>query len=197
MNRTEITDRISKMLGMTRNLAGKSQADMAKALGVSKGMIQKWEDGITPIQLIRVFEWFNAIDVPPAPFVWGLIHGSLDGITAEDDDERITEALIDYVKSMSIDHQRKLLYVLYGDHGSNAGAQLELMVAYNHLAMREKIDVANVIRLDYNIALDSGEVNNEHVLPDTNLLDTALQAAYKAVTNSKKSYTISGVKNEH
>lgn len=191
MTRIEIIERIQKMLISSRTKAGKSQAYMAKALNCSKTTVQNWENGTAPIQLVKVFEWFQAIDVPPAPYVWGLLHDSLDDLNADVADDKITAALIDFIKIMTPEHKKKLLYVLYGDHGSNPGAQLELMVAYNHLALREKLDVANVVRLDYKVAKDSGEITDDSMEPNMSLLDLALQAAYKSVTNSKNSYTIS------
>lgn len=196
MNKVHIVERISKMLIAARTSANVSQEKMARAMGVSKATIQNWESGDRAIQLIRVFEWFDCLDIAPMPFIWGLLYESLDDIKPEHSDERIEEALLDAIKGMSINSKRKLLYLIYGNHGSTAAAILELFVAYSQIALREKLDVANVIRLDYHVAMERGELlGQEHIQPDLELLDKALQAAYKSVTGSKSSYTISGVRN--
>ena len=193
MNRINIVNKIGKMLSSSREFANVSQDTMAKAMGVSKTTVQKWESGAIPIQLIRVFEWFDCLDVPPMPYIWSLIYESFDNIKPADNDKNIEDALIDSIKGMSNSSKRKLLYLIYGSHGSAFAAELELFVAYAQLSLREKLDIANVIRLDYHIAKERGELLDKNdIQPDMELLDKALQSAYQSVTNSKQSYSISG-----
>lgn len=193
MNKIKIVNKISKMLNSSRLSVGISQDTMAKAMGVSKTTIQKWENGTIPIQLIRVFEWFNCLDVPPMPYVWSLIYHSFDNIDPKNDDINIENALIDAIHGMSASSKRKLLYLIHGSYGSSFAAELELFTAYAHIALREKLDIANVIRLDYYIAKERNELlDKDNIQPDMELLDKAIQSAYKSVTNSKQNYTISG-----
>lgn len=190
----EFTQRVARLLSHARYDAGFSQQYVADALGVSKKTIQNWEDGSVSPSITKVFAFFKAIDRQPMPaFLELLYEDNFKDISAQDKDDRITRALLDVVSALPPATKRKLLYCAYGDHGSSAICVLELITAHLQTPLRDRIGVANTVRMNYHIAKENGELAGaDHIQPDVELLDKALAEAYTAVTNNKATYTITG-----
>lgn len=188
----EFNQRVARLLSQARYDAGYSQQQVADALGVSKKTIQNWEDGSVSPSISKVFSFFKAIDRQPMPaFLEMLYEDNFKGISAKDEDERITRALIDIVGALPPATKRKLLYCAYGDHGSSALCVLELITAHLQTPLRDRINIANSVRMNYHIAKENGVLAGaEHIQPDVELLDKALSEAYYSVTNNKASYSV-------
>lgn len=169
----DINDRFAMMWRKSRDDAGKSQDYMAHALGVSKKTIQNWESGYScPSQLLG-FEWFNALGIQPLPYYLELMY-PLD-FKANMDDDEIEKALIKYIKDMRAVDKRKLLFVIYGDHGSSFSELIELLCAHFHTPDENRLTVAQNVCTNFEIAQARDElIAKNHIMPDISILKTAI-----------------------
>lgn len=189
MDNITISDRFAEMWRTSRKDAGKSQEYMAKALGVSKKTVQNWEAGYSsPSQLVG-FKWFEVLGLQPLPYYLKLLYSDFAELSPKADRDSIEKALIELVKGMSEDLQRKSLFILNGDHGSSVKGILELFTAYLHIPLEYRLSVAQAIIIDYNVTSAYG-VTSEHVKPNIKLLEKSLSCAIKSVASRKKSYSL-------
>lgn len=175
MNQIELAERFAQMWRKSREDAGKSQEYMAKALGVSKTTVQNWEAGTSCPNQLKGFEWFQALGVQPLPYYLELFFPSKSGNVSSEEDEKIEEALIKYAKALRPSERKKLLFVVYGQHGSEFEELIELMVAYFHTPDENRITVAQNICTNFEIAQATGKtVAKDSVMPDLKLVKNAI-----------------------
>lgn len=187
MNNVDIADKFGKMWKQSRLDAGKSQEYMAKALGVSKKTIQNWEAGYASPSQIMGFKWFEALDVPALPYYLQLFHDEFNGISKNSSDEEIRRALIKLIENLDINTVRKVLFLLYGDHGSPISAIVDLSVAYVHTPLPARIGVADLVVTNYEIA-SAYKDTADHIAPDVEYLRKNIADGKKAVTKLRKSH---------
>lgn len=183
-------DKFADIFRRSREDAGKSQDYMAKKLGVSKKTVQNWESGLScPNQAIG-FMWFKVLALQPLPYYLSIIYENFDGISPSVDDKKIEDALITYVHGMSNDERRKLLYFLYGNHGSSVDGVIEMLTAYLHTPLITRLNVAHSIITNYELArVNNIVVNPGHILPNFDLLLRSYENAKQAVLRKEKQYT--------
>lgn len=182
-----IADKFGKMWRQSRLDAGKSQDYMAKALGVSKKTIQNWEAGYASPSQIMGFKWFEALDVPALPYYLKLLYGEFNGISKESSDDDVKKALIKLIEDMDSETVRKVLFLLYGDHGSPVQAIVDLTVAYVHTPLPARLGVADLVLTNYEIATAYKATQN-HVTPNVEYLHKSIEDGKKAVTKLRKSH---------
>lgn len=187
MNNVDIAEKFGKMWKTSRLDAGKSQEYMAKALGVSKKTVQNWEAGYASPSQIMGFKWFEALDVPALPYYLALLHDEFDGVTHNSSDEDVRKALIKLIENMDSDTVRKVLFLLYGDHGSPIQAIVDLTVAYVHTPLPARIGVADLVVTNYEIA-SAYKATQNHITPNVNYLRKSIEDGKKAVTKLRKSH---------
>lgn len=175
MNQIELAERFANMWRQSRERAGKSQDYMAKALGVSKTTIQNWEAGTSCPNQLKGFEWFQALGLQALPYYLELFYPSESGDISSEEDEKIEEALIQYAKALRPSERKKLLFVVYGQHGSEFEELIELMVAYFHTPDENRITVAQNICTNFEIAEATGTtVAKDGIMPDLKLVKNAI-----------------------
>lgn len=181
----------SKIWWKSRADAGVSQEYMANELGISRKTVQNWERGVSAPTLFQGSEWFRALGVNPLPYYFSYVFpDDIDGIKAEDDDSRIDDALNDILPQLTKDDKRRLLYILYGDHGSSPTAVLNLVNAHLQTPLNDRIMQANAILSNYELEAELGNiVHAGHVKPDTELLHKAIAEAKSSVIKKQKGYT--------
>lgn len=187
MNNVDTAEKFGKMWKKSRLDAGKSQEYMAKALGVSKKTVQNWEAGYASPSQIMGFKWFEALDVPPLPYYLALLYKEFDGISQESTDEDVKKALIKLIENLDSDTVRKVLFLLYGDHGSPIPAIVDLTVAYVHTPLPARVGVAELILTGYEIA-SAYKHTSEHVEPNVEYLRKSIEDGKQAVINMRKSH---------
>lgn len=190
MDQYEIAERFADMWRTSRAIAGKSQDYMAKALGVSKKTIQNWEDGTSSPSQIKGLEWFQVLGLQPLPFYLRVIHPEqFGGLTPNSADEEIEEALFTCLHEFTPDFRRKLLFVLLGDHGSSPIAVMDMIAAHLHTPLRDRLNVAESIRTNYQIAeANKTLVCPTHVPSDIQSLSYAIDCAKAAIITSQTRY---------
>ena len=95
-SKSERNKRFAKIWSLSRSDAGKTQEYMASGLGVSKKTIQNWEKGVSAPDLYEGSEWFRVLGSNPMPYYLAFLYPWLfDGITPEDDDQDIEQALLE------------------------------------------------------------------------------------------------------
>lgn len=188
MDRYEISEAFAAMWRQSRMDAGKSQEYVAKKLGVSKKTVQNWECGIGSPSQMKGFEWFQALELQPLPYYLRLLYPS--EFSSLDDELQTKNALILYITSQPPAQQKKLLYFLCGDHGSAHEGVMEMLTAYLHTPLKDRINIASSIINNYDIAEANGQlVNPDHDCPDMALLKESFHNSKDAVFGGRHSYT--------
>lgn len=197
MTRVEISDKFADMCRRSREDAGKSQAHMAKAMGVSKKTIQNWESGISSQSIRQSFEWFDALGVPPLPYYLDLLYPDImQKLSADPTEDAITETIITAVSHLGIEQKKKLLYLFLGKHGSSISSVLELITAHLQTPLRDRVSIAQGIALNYNLAKKTGSViRPDDIQPDLDFLNHSIQCCMESVIDGKIGYSTM-IKNE-
>ena len=161
-------------------------------LGVSKKTIQNWERGVSSPSLFQGMEWFRVLGINPLPYYLAYIFpDEMDEISPSDDDEIIEKAIMALIEQLPIDGKRKLLYLLWGGHGSSPAAVIDLMTAHLHVPMKERMEQAAIIARSYEINEALNEiVCTDHVKPNMNKLWMAINEATSSLKEGKNEYDL-------
>lgn len=190
-SRIDISERFADMWRRSREDAGKSQDYMAKALGVSKKTIQNWEAGTSSPSQMKGFEWFRVLGVQPLPYYLDLLYPDIMKNLAEDPSEdHITETLVTAVSHLGVEQKKKLLYLFLGNHGSSVSGILELMTAHLQSPLRDRINIAQSVSTNYQLATQTGNViRPDDIQPDLDLLNYSIKRGTEAVINGQSGYS--------
>lgn len=174
-----------------RLASGMSQAQAAKAIGVSKTTIQSWENGTSSPSQRKGFEYFQQLGIQPLPYYLQIFyHTEFKNLKVSSSDAEIDSALIAVIKDLPIETKKKMLYIIYGDHGSSPAAVLDLIVAHLHTPLVARISVAEMVRTHFELAQKLDRlVSPRNIMPDMDLLDISIKRAKEAVANRSKHYT--------
>lgn len=188
MNRIEINERFANMWRTSRENAGKSQDYMAKALGVSKKTIQNWEAGTSCPSQAKGFEWFVVLDQHPMPYYLNLVYPDKD--FEKSDSPNIDTALSLVIRDLPAEAKSKLLYMLTGAHGSSPLAMLELINAHLQSPLRDRINIAQSVKTNYELAQYEGRIIRPDLIqPDIEFLNQAIDYGKDAIRKNKETYT--------
>ena len=192
MNSVEYAEKVAKMWRKSRAAAGKSQDQVAKALGISKKTVQNWEAGDQAPNFKMALAWFQALGVPMYPYLMELLHPQeFAHINAESDMETLRAALHKYVDELDDAHVRELLFLLYGDHGSSPTGVLDVMTAYLRMPLAMRVCVADNILTNYQMAEATGMAKGDnHVIVKTETIERFVDTAKQAVLNGKETYIV-------
>lgn len=183
MNTLELSDKFAQMWRKSREDAGKSQAYMAKALGVSRTTVQHWEDGTASPSQMKGFQWFDALGLQPLPYYLSLIYDT--DINAGEID-----SLTEIVSDLPTDQQKKILYLISGSHGSSVAGVIELITAYLLLPLRDRLAIAQSIATMYRVVLAEGSARaDESIRPDMKILTQAINRGTMAVLSGRRDYS--------
>lgn len=184
--------RFSKIWWKSRADIGVSQEYMAIGLSVSRKTIQNWENGVSSPSLFQGTEWFRVLGINPLPYYFSYIFPDcMDGIKPSDEDEKISEALISLLDQLPIEDKRRLLYMLYGNHGSSPKAVLNLFNAHLQLPMKDRVIIADAIATGYDIEKDLDNiVNPDNIKPDMEFLKNSILEAKKVVSKRQNGYSM-------
>lgn len=192
MNNIEFADRLANMWRASRAASGKSQDYVAKALGVSKKTVQNYENGTASPSFRTAFEWFDILGVPMYPYIMQLLYPEqIEGINADTDITELRHVLNTYVNELDDLHVRELLYLLYGSHGSSPTGTIDLLTAYLHLPLAERVCITGNILTHFEVSAEVGLLRDtEHVLPRIDTLEKCYKSAKDAVCSGKETYTV-------
>lgn len=184
-------ENIAQMLKESRQNSGKTQRQMAKALGRSVQTIQNWESGYSIINIIDFQSWFEVIGVNPFRYILNYLEPVLFGDTdSMADDTRVDEALSYYLFSIApMSEKRKLAYCMFGHTGSAWSSQLDMLTAHNLCTLRTRVNVSRTIYDSYIMEEAQGLLNTSTtVRPDLDNLKAAIEAGQESVIKGNTGY---------
>ena len=174
---------IASVISTVRKSAGLSRPKLASMIGVTDRTIKNWEDGVSRPDADLFLDVFYAcnkhlLDVMRKS-------DSADFFSESVSPGEIRQRLIAMIRSETTDDMnRRLLYNLAADHGSDAEAQLNLCTAYNHLSMEDKYDICKLVVERYRLRSEQHRlIRTQHaVFPDLDYLEAELTRVRKEIT---------------
>lgn len=190
-DQAERRKRFAQVWSSSRADAGKTQAEIAGALGISVKTVQNWENGVTSPDLFTGCEWFRTLGLNPLPYYLAYLFPEyFDGIAPEDPDDTIGKALMNFVANMTPGEKRELLYVTAGRHGSPWYSLLQMFTAHCHLSMKSRVNIARAVLESYEMELETGElVCPDNIAPDLTILRDSIEQGKKAAMHRAGGYT--------
>lgn len=189
----EFTWRMAKALEMARAHAGLSQEKLAKKMGVSRPSIAAWEQGTKSPTLPTALLWFTCCGVSAARYMDACIHpGLLERLEDGPDDaekRRLLHEAIDEASSYEVD---ALLYIRYGDHGSDHLGVITEMLANLHCPLDYRVSHCGTIINDYEVVQGRGLDPDPYGTPTPKmpLLLQAFNSGKTACMDEQSAYTI-------
>ena len=184
--------RTAKALEMARTRSGLSQQKLAARMGVNRGTIANWEQGLAAISLPMAMRWFTCCGVSVARYMDACIHpGLLEHLEDDLSDLEKRKALIDAIMECSSYEIDALLYIRYGDHGSDRIGVLTEILANLHTPLKDKVAVCRMVSGSYEMAQATGtDPDPNGTAPKMEILYQAQDAGTEAAMKSNDSYTV-------
>lgn len=159
----------------------------------SVSTIQSWEYGTANPPFEDVVEWLDMCGVNPLKYYLEYLHPDPDSSeSTKTSVQYIRDAVVQYFKNVAPDSEiRRLAFCLFGGTGSSWNRQIDELCALNHLQIKERIDVAELIYSKYTVANSTGSIRQpDAALPDMENFRSAIDSCYKAVADGKDEYTV-------
>lgn len=184
--------RTAKALEMARMCSGLSQQKLAARMGVNRGTIANWEQGLAAISLPMAMRWFTCCGVSVARYMDACIHpGLLEHLEDDLSDTRKRQILIDAIMECSSYEIDALLYIRYGDHGSDHIGVLTEILANLHTPLKDRVAVCRMVSGSYEMAQAIGtDPDPNGTTPKMEILYQAQDAGTEAAMKSNDSYTV-------
>lgn len=184
--------RTAKALEIARMRSGLSQQKLAAKMGVNRGTIANWEQGLAAISLPMAMRWFTCCGVSVARYMDACIHpGLLEHLEDDLSDLEKRRILIDAMMECSSYEIDALLYIRYGDHGSDHIGVLTEILANLHTPLKDRVTVCRTVSNNYEIAQATGtDPDPNGTAPKMEILYQAQDAGTEAAMKSNDSYTV-------
>ena len=191
--------RIGEAIAFARNTAGRSQQELADALGRDKRTLQKWERGEIRITLEDFLAIFEALRLPVGPYAKWIRHPELFPRGMEDikgfstDSKRA--ALADYClyHAAPVEIEQEY-YILFGDHGSNYYGMLQEQLANIQTPLRDRKRICGQIIDNYDEAKATGQLTDpEGPQPVMPLLEACYDASIRSIQEGEERYSIGSI----
>lgn len=184
--------RTAKALEIARMCSGLSQQKLAARMGVNRGTIANWEQGLAAISLPMAMRWFTCCGVSVARYMDACIHpGLLEHLENNLSDLEKRRILIDAMMECSSYEIDALLYIRYGDHGSDHIGVLTEILANLHTPLKDRVAVCRMVSGSYEMAQATGtDPDQNGTAPKMEILYQAQDAGTEAAMKSNDSYTV-------
>lgn len=184
--------RTAKALEIARMRSGLSQQKLAAKMGVNRGTIANWEQGLAAISLSMAMRWFTCCGVSVARYMDACIHpGLLEHLEDDPSDLEKRRILIDAMMECSSYEIDALLYIRYGDHGSDHIGVLTEILANLHTPLKDRVAVCRMVSGSYEMAQATGtDPDPNGTAPKMEILYQAQDAGTEAAMKSNDSYTV-------
>lgn len=184
--------RTAKALEMARMRSGLSQQKLAARMGVNRGTIANWEQGLAAISLPMAMRWFTCCGVSAARYMDACLYpGLLEHLEDDLFDMEKRKILIDAMMECSSYEIDALLYIRYGDHGSDHMGVLTEVLANLHTPLKDRVSVCRMVSGNYEIAQATGtDPDPNGTTPKMEILYQAQDAGTEAAMRSNASYTV-------
>lgn len=184
--------RTAKALEIARMRSGLSQQKLAARMDVNRGTIANWEQGLAAISFPMAMRWFTCCGVSVARYMDACIHpGLLEHLEDDLSDLEKRKALIDAMMECSSYEIDALLYIRYGDHGSDHIGVLTEILANLHTPLKDRVAVCRMVSGSYEMAQATGtDPDPNGTAPKMEILYQAQNAGTEAAMKSNDSYTV-------
>lgn len=184
--------RTAKALEIARMRSGLSQQKLAVRMDVNRGTIANWEQGLAAISLPMAMRWFTCCGVSVARYMDACIHpGLLEHLEDGPSDMEKRQILIDAMMECSSYEIDALLYIRYGDHGSDHIGVLTEILANLHTPLKDRVAVCRMASGNYEMAQATGtDPDPNGTAPKMEILYQAQDAGTEAAMKSNDSYTV-------
>lgn len=184
--------RTAKALEIARMRSGLSQQKLAAKIGVNRGTIANWEQGLAAISLPMAMRWFTCCGVSAARYMDACIHpGLLEHLEDDLSDLEKRKILINAMMECSSYEIDALLYIRYGDHGSDHIGVLTEILANLHTPLKDRVAVCRMVSGSYEMAQATGtDPDPNGTAPKMEILYQAQAAGTEAAMKSNDSYTV-------
>lgn len=184
--------RTAKALEMARMRSGLSQQKLAARMGVNRGTIANWEQGLAAISLPMAMRLFTCCGVSAARYMDACIYpGLLEHLEDDLSNMEKRQILIDAMIECSSYEIDALLYIRYGDHGSDHMGVLTEVLANLHTPLKDRVSVCRMVSGNYEIAQATGtDPDPNGTAPKMEILYQAQDAGTEAAMKSNDSYTV-------
>ena len=184
--------RTAKALETARMRSGLSQQKLAARMGVNRGTIANWEQGLAAISLPMAMRWFTCCGVSAARYMDACVHpGLLEHLEDDLSDLEKRKILIDAMMECSSYEIDALLYIRYGDHGSDHIGVLTEILANLHTPLKDRVAVCRMVSGSYEMAQATGtDPDPNGTAPKMEILYQAQDAGIDAAMKSNDSYTV-------
>ncbi len=161
-------------------------------MGVNRGTIANWEQGLAAISLPMAMRWFTCCGVSVARYMDACIHpGLLEHLEDDLSDLEKRRILIDAMMECSSYEIDALLYIRYGDHGSDHIGVLTEILANLHTPLKDRVAVCRMVSGSYEMAQATGTgPDPDGTAPKMEILYQAQDAGTEAAMKSNDSYTV-------
>ena len=184
--------RTAKALEIARMRSGLSQQKLAARMGVNRGTVANWEQGLAAISLPMAMRWFTCCGVSVDRYMDACIHpGLLEHLEDDLSDLEKRRILIDAMMECSSYEIDALLYIRYGDHGSDHIGVLTEILANLHTPLKDRVAVCRMVSGSYEIVQATGtDPDPNGTAPKMEILYQAQDAGTEAAMKSNDSYTV-------
>lgn len=184
--------RTAKALEIARMRSGLSQQKLAARMDVNRGTVANWEQGLAAISLPMAMRWFTCCGVSVARYMDACIHpGLLEHLEDGLSDLEKRRILIDAMMECSSYEIDALLYIRYGDHGSDHIGVLTEILANLHTPLKDRVAVCRMVSGSYEMAQATGtDPDPNGTAPKMEILYQAQDAGTEAAMKSNDSYTV-------
>lgn len=184
--------RTAKALEMARMHSGLSQQKLAARMGINRGTVANWEQGLAAISLPTAMRWFTCCGVSAARYIDACIYpGLLEHLEDDLPGLEKRQILIDAMMECSSYEIDALLYIRYGDHGSDHMGVLTEVLANLHTPLKDRVSVCRMVSGNYEIAQATGtDPDPNGTAPKMEILYQAQDAGTEAAMRSNDSYTV-------
>lgn len=196
---TNYRNRIGEAIAFARNVAGRSQQELADMLGRDKRTIQKWERGEIRIALEDYLDVFDTLHLPVGPYEMWIRHPELFPRGMEDikgfSTEKKRRTLADYYLHQAAPLEiEQEYYILFGDHGSNSCGIRQEQLANLQTPLRDRKRIVNQIIDNYYEARAIGHLTDpEGQQPVMPILEACYDASARSVEANENRYSIGSI----
>ena len=161
-------------------------------MGVNRGTVANWEQGLAAISLPMAMRWFTCCGASVARYMDACIHpGLLEHLEDDLSDMEKRRILIDAMMECSSYEIDALLYIRYGDHGSDHIGVLTEILANLHTPLKDRVAVCRMVSGSYEMAQATGtDPDPNGTAPKMEILYQAQDAGTEAAMKSNDSYTV-------
>lgn len=184
--------RVAEALRLARSHAGLSQRKLAERMHISREVAAKWEQCYSEPSLADVMRWLTCCGVSAERFMDACIHPGLLAHLEDDesdaDKRQLLHEAIDEATSYEVD---ALLYIRYGDHGSDHVGVLTEILANLHCPLDNRVSHCGTIISDYEVAHARGtDPDPAGLQPKMSILKQAHSSGKAAAIADQQAYSI-------